>query len=644
MTHVTDYLAAYLDRQLSDSEMDRVRQHLDQCVECRSELDAIQTVHHELSTLIPLVMQDIHPPEHGRRQISRALHNQGMIRKAKEPQMSQSSATKPSWLVVGLAVAFTGIIALVFLIAIFAEKLPNEAGAPTIEPTGTPTSEPTPTLRSFELSQDDAFTRLTNIIEGQSTGDPLVNECTIEVQEGNLFIEQTQRRGLEHFVITTIRSSIDRPLPDGEEVLIHNLTVILRIEPGGTVDLSNMQSDYSIRIVDPSGSTEYPNDMQAIMGCSTKDPNLPPEITYQGGIFLVWNIDDRQHSVFTNLTLDNAVAVARTMIFDDDNLPEDRVVPQIGDPAVLTAFAGEVSSAAWSPRSNKIIFDSELGINIRALFSINVDGSGLTQLTDGAGNDSSPVWSPDGTQIAFGTMRQGDWDIYIMNSDGNEQRPLVSGPNYDGGTVWSPDGSRIAFFSDRNAQRNIYVIDVDGSNLTQLTTGPGHLQDLVWSPDGTHIAYVVWDENGIGDVVVMNADGSEPVLLTDHSAPSHSPAWSPDGTRIAYVSGQSEQMNIYVADMQNLSEPIRLTQCGAMNFSPVWSPDGEWIAFSTDRNGNYDLYLAAADGSGVIPLVNTNADELSPVWSPDGTKILFSSGKEHVSGWSTMLIPITFLK
>jgi len=60
------------------------------------------------------------------------------------------------------------------------------------------------------------------------------------------------------------------------------------------------------------------------------------------------------------------------------------------------------------------------------IFSINVDGSGLLQLTSGSGNNEHPSWSPDGSMIVFSSTRDGRRRLYVMNADGSNQRPLLN--------------------------------------------------------------------------------------------------------------------------------------------------------------------------------------------------------------------------
>ncbi len=107
----------------------------------------------------------------------------------------------------------------------------------------------------------------------------------------------------------------------------------------------------------------------------------------------------------------------------------------------------------------------------------NADRSAPTQLTHGDARNWGPSWSPDGTKIAFGTTRDGEFDIYLMNPDGSGQARLMShaGTN-DTFPALSPDGKKIVFTSWDDAldaaSADVYVMNADGSGRTRLTTNP----------------------------------------------------------------------------------------------------------------------------------------------------------------------------
>ena len=93
-------------------------------------------------------------------------------------------------------------------------------------------------------------------------------------------------------------------------------------------------------------------------------------------------------------------------------------------------------------------------------------------MTHNDAQDWAPLWSPDGTRIAFDSDRYnsvdmgsdlyGAPDVLVMNADGSGVRRLTQHDAYDSGGFWSPDGTRIAFSSDRDGDMEIFVMSVDG--------------------------------------------------------------------------------------------------------------------------------------------------------------------------------------
>ena len=184
------------------------------------------------------------------------------------------------------------------------------------------------------------------------------------------------------------------------------------------------------------------------------------------------------------------------------------------------------------------------------------EGSDVRRLTDDMGK--APAWSPDGSQIAFSSNRDGNLEIYVMNSDGSDPRRLTDHADRDGEPSWSPDGRHIAFMSDReNPRGDIYVMNSDGSDPRRLTDHGRRDESPAWSPDGRHIAFAS-SRSGNGEIYVMNSDGSDPRRLTDHADRDGEPSWSPDGRHIAFVSSRSGDGDIYVMNSDG-SDPRRLT-------------------------------------------------------------------------------------
>jgi Tol biopolymer transport system component len=247
-------------------------------------------------------------------------------------------------------------------------------------------------------------------------------------------------------------------------------------------------------------------------------------------------------------------------------------------------LAGGVTPAGaqvWSPDDAKIAYQSG---EISEIKVMNADGSGQYSVTPVTGIHAWPTWSSDGTRIAFQADRDivvGDVpslmdnpDIFVVNSNGTAEIRLTTHPGRDWLPVWSPDGSKIAFLSDREGPGEIFLMNLDGSGQTNLTNNPAADGWPVWSPDGSKIAFQSY-RDGNAEVYVMNADGSGIVRLTSNTAFDGGPSWSPDGTRIAFESDRDGNLEIYVMNTDG-SGQTRLTDHAAFDGYPVWT-ESHWI-------------------------------------------------------------------
>lgn len=298
-----------------------------------------------------------------------------------------------------------------------------------------------------------------------------------------------------------------------------------------------------------------------------------------------------------------------TNILEPTVIPSEEiaVVPplQITDTPIPTPLGGG---------SGRIAYASSRNGNPQ-IYSMNVDGSGTTRLTNNSAEDSFPVWSPDGRSIIFHSNRQGNnFDIYRMNADGSGVTMLTSDAKASTFPDWSPDGRKIVFQSKRDGLKQIYVMNADGSQQTRITDDPKNAYHPAWSPDGSRIAFVS-ERDGNPEINVMNPDGSHQTRLTDDHADDLFPAWSPDGRYIVFITNRDGNFEIYRmnADGSGLS---RLTDTPAEERHPSWSPDGGLIAFTSNLDGGFKIYVMDGNGDGVSLLMDDEGENNAPAWSP----------------------------
>lgn len=254
------------------------------------------------------------------------------------------------------------------------------------------------------------------------------------------------------------------------------------------------------------------------------------------------------------------------------------------DPVRLTASGYHNTTPAWSPDGKRIIFSATAGTRAD-LWWANIDNTPVLgddgeltyfqQVTDERGFNQSPDWSVNDLIVFQSDRVSNQFDIFTIAPDGSLLTRLTTDLGSDNNPSWSPDGTEIAFGSDRGGQPEIYVMNADGSNVRKITEAPvggAHLAPA-WSPDGTKIAFVVQPGSTTQrDIWLMNPDGSGQVAITDDGQGNHFPCWSPDGLHLAYERlGRENAADIWVMDVDGANKRV-MAPARERDACPAWSP------------------------------------------------------------------------
>ena len=253
--------------------------------------------------------------------------------------------------------------------------------------------------------------------------------------------------------------------------------------------------------------------------------------------------------------------------------------------------------------------------DVDQICTIEASGTNQQQLTF----SNSTAWYASANiaqnKILYSGLETGVFTIFQMSLDGQTTESILRPFAGDYSPVFSPNGTQIAFTRANNNQQGIWLMSSDGSNLRQLTNLEGNALDPTWSPDGTQIAFAYQPIGAVGyQHMIIHVDGTNsrtlPIPLEIVGGRSD---WSPQRQWIAFYAGPPGNHDIYLLATDG-SEIRQLTN-GGDNLAPSFSPDGNWIVFTSSRDGDNELYIMRLDGSGLTQLTNNELSDWQPRWT-----------------------------
>jgi Tol biopolymer transport system component len=260
------------------------------------------------------------------------------------------------------------------------------------------------------------------------------------------------------------------------------------------------------------------------------------------------------------------------------------------------------------------------------IYRVQLDGSGLQQLTTDPARDEGPSWSPDGRQIVFHSVRDGYSQLYVMNSDGTNQRRFLTTSTMDEWAYWSPAGDRIAFsrVADHNGdgkiRSEVYMVNADGTNVRRITYSTGISGSNAygcwpsgWTSSGDKLLLYCYEGNN--NLYMVDADGANLVTVLANGTWNSIPTISPDGSKIAFSAYSGNNYEVFVLDRIS-RQMTQVTNNPGSDWRPIWSPAGDQILFESDRGGETQVYRMSADGSGVQMVPAGAGHNSQATWRP----------------------------
>lgn len=308
------------------------------------------------------------------------------------------------------------------------------------------------------------------------------------------------------------------------------------------------------------------------------------------------------------------------------------------------------SRPSWSPDGQRIVYtclqrqrtqDRRLGVHfgpyegydqfkLQEICVIDADGNNRLQLTDNHGQSAySPVWSPDGRQIAyFSGSRLGETDIYVAEIDNWHPVNLTHNPGSLSRLRWASSGEYLAFISDIDGgMGRLSVLRLWDGKVTQLLVSQQYIGDFAWSPNSELIAFIAgesWLSNNEIYTVSISDMKTEPIIINSSKEYS-SLTWSPDGQHISYVASlpkdsfsAAHNYQICMLNIDTYSETV-IAEIAEWPLEKIaWSSDGRFLSYMEDS------YLHIWDRIESVFIASSTKieDVITLDWAPDSYRIL----------------------
>ncbi|WP_112239711.1 serine hydrolase [Kribbella monticola] len=331
---------------------------------------------------------------------------------------------------------------------------------------------------------------------------------------------------------------------------------------------------------------------------------------------------------------------------------------------------------ALSPDATQIAYvlrttDVEGDRTLRSLWRVPASGGEPRQLTRGDA-DSTPVWSPDGTQLAFLRAKDGPAQLWLLPVGGGEPEQLTTLPLGAGAPQWSPDGTKIAFSAAvdiaglddetrghapivterldyqadgagwlRTIRKHLHLLDVGTKKCRQATEGDWHAGDPAWSPDGTKLAFGAAtapdaDLSPTAPAYVLDAtdEKAQPQLVGLAEGLTGPLIWTADGDALVVVGNVAGpvghagllRLSLQTGEVVNLAESLdRNVMPGGPAYPgalPTLTDDGRTVLFAIRERGCSHLYSVPVSGGTPQPVLGKAGQNVSSLTVAGGTAAL----------------------